>query len=80
MCLVQDVVAGDGTTSVVIIAGALLRKCSELLDRGIHPSVISDAFQKAAIKACEILTDCAIPVDHDDRNALIQAANTSPTF
>lgn len=68
--------AGDGTTSVVIICGALLRKCSELLDRGIHPSVISDAFQKAAMKAVKILEACAISVDLSDRKALIQAANT----
>ena len=68
--------AGDGTTSVVIICGALLRKCSELLDRGIHPSVISDAFQKAATKAVEILNASAVPVDLSDRTALIQAANT----
>jgi hypothetical protein len=52
-CL-QDVVAGDGTTSVVVICGALLKKCQELLERGIHPTVISDSFNKAANKACEV--------------------------
>ncbi|GAB4820845.1 hypothetical protein N2152v2_007891 [Parachlorella kessleri] len=73
----QDVVAGDGTTSVTVIAGALLKKSLELLERGVHPTIISDAFQKAAIKACEILTNAAIPVSIEDRDALIKAANTS---
>lgn len=51
---VQDVVAGDGTTSVVVVCGALLKKCQELLERGVHPTVVSDAFNKAAQKACEV--------------------------
>ncbi|KXZ51389.1 hypothetical protein GPECTOR_12g351 [Gonium pectorale] len=73
----QDVVAGDGTTSVVVICGALLKKCQELLEKGVHPTIISDAFSKAAGKACEILESIAIPVNMEDREALIKAANTS---
>lgn len=73
----QDVVAGDGTTSVVVICGALLKKAQELLDKGIHPTIVSDAFNVAATKACEILESVAIPVDLDDRDALIRAATTS---
>jgi len=52
--MMQDVVAGDGTTSVVVICGALLKKAQELLEKGIHPTVISDSFNKAASKACEV--------------------------
>lgn len=44
--LQQDVVAGDGTTSVVVICGALLKKAQELLERGVHPTVVSDSFNK----------------------------------
>ena len=47
----QDVVAGDGTTSVVVICGALLKKSLELLEKGIHPTIVSDAFEKACIYA-----------------------------
>jgi T-complex protein 1 subunit delta len=54
MCAWQDVVAGDGTTSVVVICGALLQKCLELLERGVHPTVISDSFNRAAEKAVEV--------------------------
>mmetsp|Transcript_40861 Transcript_40861/g.73423 ORF Transcript_40861/g.73423 Transcript_40861/m.73423 type:complete len:530 (-) Transcript_40861:69-1658(-) len=73
----QDVVAGDGTTSVVVICGALLKKCSELLEKGVHPTVISDAFQKAAMKGVEILESLAVDVDLTDKEALIKAATTS---
>ena len=38
--------------------------------------VQSDAFNRAAEKAVEILTDAAIPVDLEDKNELIKAANT----
>jgi T-complex protein 1 subunit delta len=40
----QDIEAGDGTTSVVVIAGALLKAAQDLLAKGIHPSAISDGF------------------------------------
>ena len=72
----QDVVAGDGTTSVTVICGALLKKCLDLLERGIHPTVISDAFAAAAEKAVQILEAISIPVDLDDRAALVDAADT----
>ena len=40
----QDIEAGDGTTSVVVMAGALLRASQELLSKGIHAAQISDGF------------------------------------
>ena len=51
----QDIEAGDGTTSVVVLAGSLLGACERLLEKGINASVIAESFQKAAAKACEIL-------------------------
>lgn len=73
----QDVVAGDGTTSVVVLCGALLSAALELLTHGIHPSTISDAFQLALSKSMDIVREMAVPVNLDDRTALIQAASTS---
>lgn len=52
----QDIEAGDGTTSVCIIAGALLAACEQLLAKGIHPTKISESFGLASRKADEILT------------------------
>ncbi|KAL3761968.1 hypothetical protein ACHAW5_006674 [Stephanodiscus triporus] len=44
----QDVEAGDGTTSVVVLAGALLDVCTGLLAKGIHPAAIASSFHNAA--------------------------------
>ena len=46
--------AGDGTTSVVVICGALLKKAQEMLSKGVHPTVISDSFNRAQAKAQEV--------------------------
>ncbi|XP_013776320.1 T-complex protein 1 subunit delta-like [Limulus polyphemus] len=73
----QDVEAGDGTTTVVIIAGSLLDAASKLLAKGIHPTTISESFQKAAIKSVEVLSDMAVPVDLSDRESLLKSASTS---
>ncbi|XP_012288686.1 T-complex protein 1 subunit delta [Orussus abietinus] len=73
----QDVAAGDGTTSVVVIAGALLEAAERLLQKGIHPTSISESFQKAATKAVEILNDMSIPVDLSDKESLTNAAATA---
>ena len=73
----QDVVAGDGTTSVTVLCGALLQKSLELLERGVHPTVISDAFNASVAYALEILEAAAVPVAADDREALVRAAGTS---
>merc|ERR1711881_652460 len=73
----QDVEAGDGTTSVVVLCGSLLEAADRLLKKGLHPTSISEAFQKAAARSVEILTNMAIPVDLSDREKLLQSANTS---
>ena len=51
----QDVEAGDGTTTVTVIAGSLLNQAQILLEKGIHPTVISESFLLAARKSEEIL-------------------------
>ncbi|CAK6978636.1 T-complex protein 1 subunit delta [Scomber scombrus] len=73
----QDIEAGDGTTSVVVIAGALLDACSKLLQKGIHPTTISESFQKAVEKGVEVLTGMSRPVQLSDRETLLNSATTS---
>jgi T-complex protein 1 subunit delta len=73
----QDVEAGDGTTSVVVIAGSLLGAADRLLGKGIHPSVIAESFQRAAAAAVQVLHDMSHPVSLTDRTTLLQAATTS---
>jgi len=73
----QDVEAGDGTTSVVVVAGALLGAAEKLLAKGIHPQTITEAFLMAAEKADEVLVGMSIPVDLNNREQLLQSASTS---
>ncbi|XP_027842312.1 T-complex protein 1 subunit delta [Aphis gossypii] len=73
----QDVEAGDGTTSVVVIAGALLEASEKLLQKGIHPTGISDGFQKAAAKSIEIIKNMATPILLTDRESLVKSASTA---
>ena len=44
----QDAEIGDGTTGVVVLAGALLEQAEALLDRGIHPLRIAEGFEAAS--------------------------------
>jgi T-complex protein 1 subunit delta len=73
----QDVEAGDGTTSVVVLAGSFLSAAEKMLQKGIHPTVIAEAFTKASAKAVEYLTEMSTSVDLGDRGALLRAASTS---
>jgi len=73
----QDIEAGDGTTSVCVLAGSLLDQCGLLLAKGIHPTAITEAFGKCVTKAEEILESVAVPLRLDDRDSLIKAATTS---
>ncbi|MEM2026335.1 MAG: thermosome subunit beta [Candidatus Bathyarchaeia archaeon] len=73
----QDKEVGDGTTSVVVLAGELLNKAEELLNKNIHPTVIIDGYRKAADKALEVLEKIAISVDPQDRDALKKVAMTA---
>jgi thermosome len=73
----QDNEAGDGTTSAVVIAGELLNKAEELIDKNIHPTIIIDGYKKASEKALETLAKIAIPVDLKKQDFLKKAAVTS---
>jgi T-complex protein 1 subunit delta len=73
----QDAEAGDGTTSVVVIAGSLLSAAQNLIEKGIHPTTIAEAFLKASKKAEEIMTNMATPVELTDRESLLKSAITA---
>ncbi|TMI29587.1 thermosome subunit [Candidatus Bathyarchaeota archaeon] len=66
----QDDEVGDGTTSVVVLAGELLKRAELLLDKGLHPTVINAGFKKAAEKAREILNELGKPVDLKDTETI----------
>src|SRR5579875_3380855 len=68
---------GDGTTSAVVLAGALLENAEELISKDVHPTIIVDGYRKAEDRALEILNEIAIKVDPSDRKTLVRIAETS---
>lgn len=75
----QDDEIGDGTTGVVVLAGALLKEAEELLDRGIHPILIADGFEAACSIAVQHLDTISETITFDASNtgALYRTAMTS---
>src|SRR5437868_2878231 len=55
---------GDGTTSVVVLAGALIEKAEELINKDVHPTIIVDGYRKSATKAIEVLNNIEIGRAH----------------
>jgi archaeal chaperonin len=68
---------GDGTSSVVVLAGALIEKAEELIGQEIHPTIIVDGYRKSALKAIEVLNNIAQKISGDDKEQLIRVAKTS---
>jgi thermosome len=59
----QDDEVGDGTTTVAILTGELLKNAEKLLDNNIHPTIISRGYRKAAEKSMDILEKISIKID-----------------
>ncbi|WP_096394278.1 thermosome subunit alpha [Halorubrum trapanicum] len=75
----QEEEVGDGTTSAVVVAGELLDQAEELLDQDIHATTLAQGYRQAAEKAKEILDEEAIDVSADDRDTLVEIAETAMT-
>lgn len=75
----QEKIAGDGTTSAVVIAGNLMDKAGQLIEKGVHPIIIHKGYLMAAQKGIEILNEIATKIDKNDRATLENIAATSIT-
>lgn len=75
----QDKEVGDGTTTVAILAGELLKKSEDLLSANVHPTVIVEGYRMAAEKALDILNSLAIDVSENNRDILNRIAETAIT-
>ena len=73
----QDAEVGDGTTTAVILAGDLLKRAQELLDKNIHATTIVAGYRKAADEVIQILNSVAVDVDLNDRETLTNIVKTS---
>jgi archaeal chaperonin len=68
---------GDGTSSVVVLAGALIEKAEELITKDVHPTIIVDGYRKSALKSIEIYNQLAQKIDPGNKSELIRVARTS---
>jgi thermosome len=68
---------GDGTSSVVVLAGALIEKAEELITKDVHPTIIVDGYRKSALKSIEIYNHLAQKIDPGNKSELIRVARTS---
>lgn len=73
----QDSFVGDGTTTAVIVAGALLQEAESLINQNVHPTVISAGYRMAASEAKKILDEVKQPVKFTDKELLMKMASTS---
>ncbi|MCW6168684.1 MAG: TCP-1/cpn60 chaperonin family protein [Thermoplasmatales archaeon] len=73
----QDAFVGDGTTTAVVIAGALLQEAESLINQNVHPTVISSGYRLAAEQAKKILEGLSKPVKIEDKDLLVKMASTS---
>lgn len=59
----QDEEVGDGTTSVIILAGEMMMAAKPFIEREMHPSIIVGAYHKAMVEGIKIINDIAFPLD-----------------
>ncbi|KAJ8596612.1 chaperonin-containing T-complex zeta subunit Cct6 [Rhizopogon salebrosus TDB-379] len=72
----QDDQVGDGTTSVVLLVGELLKQADRYISEGVHPTVIGEGFDLAKKEALAFLDTFKLP-SKLDRPTLINVAHTS---
>ncbi|PWB52924.1 MAG: thermosome subunit [Candidatus Methanoperedenaceae archaeon] len=72
----QEDKAGDGTTSVVVLAGELLNKAHTLVEQGVHATTITKGYGLASIKALEILDEIAIDASDEVLENIAKTALT----
>ncbi|KAK9769401.1 putative T-complex protein 1 subunit gamma [Seiridium cardinale] len=73
----QDEEVGDGTTTVIILAGEILAQALPHLERNIHPVVIISAFKRALKDALEIIDEISMPIDINNDEAMNSLISSS---
>lgn len=72
----QDDICGDGTTSVVLLVGELLKQANRYISEGLHPRIITDGFEIGKVEALAFLDKFKLPKEVD-RELLLSVARTS---
>jgi len=69
--------AGDGTKSVVVLAGSLIENAEELINKDVHPTIVVEGYREASKKAIEFLKKISIEIDPKDKAFLSKISLTS---
>ena len=72
----QDEEVGDGTTSVIVLAGEMLAVARPFLERNMHPIIIVRAYNQALQKALDVCESLAKTVDATDRDVLLKVVRS----
>ncbi|KAJ9196596.1 hypothetical protein DTO166G4_4560 [Paecilomyces variotii] len=72
----QDDITGDGTTSVVLTVGELLKQADRHISEGLHPRVLTDGYEIAKNETLKFLDQFKLQRDID-RELLLSVARTS---
>jgi thermosome len=75
----QDAEVGDGTTTAAVLAGELLTKAEDLLESGVHPTIIANGYRLAADQAIKIIDTITISASPEDTETLKKIAATAIT-
>ncbi|KAK7878004.1 hypothetical protein WMY93_031350 [Mugilogobius chulae] len=73
----QDEEVGDGTTSVIILAGEMLSVAEQFLEQQMHPTVIIGAYRKALDDMLDVLKEISMPVDTSDRSMMLKIIHSA---
>ena len=73
----QDTSVGDGTTTVVVLTGELLKRAEDLIEQKIHPSTVITGYRRALDIALQTLNKIAKPIKLEDKATLKKIVNTS---
>lgn len=72
----QDEEVGDGTTSVIILAGELLYAAEPFLEKNIHPTVLVRAYTRVLEDAVKIIDKMAFSIDVSNREQMLNVVNS----
>jgi len=73
----QDENVGDGTTSVIILAGEVLSMAESWIEKGTHPRLIIGGYTKALEDALATIDKLAVRVDLNNRSELLKIVQSS---
>lgn len=76
----QDIEVGDGTTSVVLLAGEILKQLKPFVEDGVHPQIIMRNVRTASALAVDAVRELSVPFDtksDEGRNMLVRCASTA---